>query len=94
MNDPLETKSENGLFKEVIEGFNFFIQDLTKNLADHIYYEVKSRSKIYKDIKWFSYPDSNLDDPCPESLPMLQILASQVDWVEKRLHSKLARDYS
>lgn len=80
----------SGLFKEVIDGFDFFVQDLIKNLADHMYYEVKTRSRMYKDIKWFSYPLLHNDDPCPESLPMLQICASQVDFVDKRLKTGLA----
>ena len=66
----------SGLFKEVIDGFDFFIKDLVKNLSDHIYYEVKTRSKIYKDVKWFSFTSREDDDPCPESLPMLQILGT------------------
>ena len=45
----------SGLFKEVIDGFEFFVKDLIKNLAEHMFYEVKSRSKMYRDIKWFSY---------------------------------------
>ena len=44
-----------GLFNEVIDGFDFFVQELIKNLAEHIHCEVKTRSKMYKEIKWFSY---------------------------------------
>ena len=67
---------------------------LSKNFilfsADHIFYEVKSRSKMYRDIKWFSY-NREIVDPCPESLPMFQILASQVDFVDKQLMENLSR---
>ena len=55
-----------------------------------MFYEVKSRSKMYRDIKWFSYTRELLD-PCPESLPMFQILASQVDFVDKQLMENLSR---
>ena len=44
-----------GLFNEVIDGFDFFVQELIKNLGEHIHCEVKTRSKMYKEIKWFSY---------------------------------------
>jgi len=74
----------SGLFKEVIDGFDFLVQDLIKNMAEHMYQEVRSRSKIYKDIKWFSY-NIELPDPCPESLPMFQSLASQADFVDRLL---------
>jgi len=79
-----------GLFKEVMDGFDFFVQELIKNLSDHIYYEVKSRSKLYKDIKWFSYSRIVETDPCAESLPMFQSLASQSDFVDKKLINTLS----
>ena len=79
-----------GLFKDIIDGFDFFVQELIKNLADHIYYEVETRSKLYKDIKWFSYNRVVELDPCAESLPMFQSLASQADFVDKRLINKLS----
>jgi len=78
----------SGLFKDVIDGFDFLVQDLIKNMSEHMFQEVKSRSKIYKDIKWFSYNVEMLD-PCPESLPMFQILASQTDFVDRLLLSNL-----
>jgi hypothetical protein len=84
-----EHSASVGLFKEVIDGFDFLVHDLVKNLSDHMYYEVKSRSKMYKDIKWFSFVNDQ-PDPCSESLPMFQILASQVDFIGKQLSSKLA----
>ena len=52
--------------------------------------EVNTRNKLYRDIKWFSYGRAQCD-PCPESLPMFQMLASQVDFVDKRLIHTLAR---
>ena len=73
-----------GLFKEVIDKFEFLVQDWIKTMADHMFKEVKSRSQIYKDIKWFSY-NIELADPCPESLPMFQSLASQTDFVNRLL---------
>ena len=73
-----------GLFKEVIDRFEFLVQDWIKTMADHMFQEVKSRSQIYKDIKWFSY-NIELADPCPESLPMFQSLASQTDFVNRLL---------
>merc|ERR1719400_2054393 len=36
---------------------------LILNLSYYIYYEVKSRSKLYKDIKWFSYSRIVETDP-------------------------------
>jgi len=79
-----------GLFNEVIDGFDFFVQELIKNLAEHIHCEVKTRSKMYKEIKWFSYNRQVEADPCAESLPMFQSLASQSDFVDKRLINNLS----
>ena len=54
-----------------------------------MFHEVKSRSKMYREIKWFSMTSYGVD-PCSESLPMFQMLASQVDFIEKRLISNLS----
>jgi hypothetical protein len=52
------------------------VSDLIKTLAEHVFYEVKSRSKPYRcDVKWFSYVlyDETPWDNTPESFPMFQV---------------------
>ena len=53
------------------------MSDLIKTLAEHVFYEVKSRSKPYRtDVKWFSYTvieDEPPWDTTPESFPMFQV---------------------
>ncbi len=62
---------DQSLFKEVLDGFDFLVKDLIQNLGMHIIYEVKARSKLYKDIKWFALQHDYEGDPCPESFPMV-----------------------
>ena len=52
------------------------VGDLIKTLSEHVFYEVKSRSKPYRsDVKWFSYVlyDEAPFDNTPESFPMFQV---------------------
>ncbi len=66
---------DQNLFKEVMDRFDYLVKDLIQNLGSHIVYEVKARSKMYRDIKWFAFTQDYQDDPCPESFPMVKTLA-------------------
>ena len=55
-------------------------------IVDHIFYEVKARSKGYRrEIRWFSFksPDKTRMEPSPESYGMFQVLSASLETVAK-----------
>ena len=83
------------LFREVINEFDFVVKDLVKSLGDHIFYEVKARSRLYrKEIRWYAYDlpqvhNEDKLDPSPESFGMFEVLSSSLEHIGKILSSKL-----
>ena len=83
------------LFREVINGFDFVVKDLVKSMGDHVFDEVKTRSRPYiKDIRWYAYElpqvgNNDKLDPSPECLGMFQVLSSSLEHIGKILSKKL-----
>ena len=83
------------LFREVINEFDFVVKDLVKSLGDHIFYEVKARSRLYrKEIRWYAYDlpqvhNEDKLDPSPESFGMFEVLSSSLEHIGKILSNKL-----
>jgi len=81
-----------GLFSGVISELQFQVGDLVQILSDHIFYEVKSRSKCYRrEIRWFSYqmPCLERPEPSPECYGMFQVLSTSLEYVAKILNADL-----
>ena len=59
-------------------------------MADHIFDEVKARSKCYRrEIRWFSYqiPDKERTEPSTECYGMFQVLSASLETVAKHFGS-------
>ena len=62
------------------------VGDQIQILADHIFDEVKARSKCYRrESRWFSYqiPDQDRVEPSPECYGMFQVLSASLERVAK-----------